>query len=69
MNDIFNIKGNTNYHLRHTSQFCVDPISTVFNGSKSVFYLEPKFGNKYLPKLKILILMMVTKNKLENGNL
>ena len=31
MNDIFNLRGNTYYHLRHTSQFLIDPIHKVFN--------------------------------------
>ena len=33
---------NTHYNLRHTSQFLVDPIHSVFIGSESASYLGPK---------------------------
>ena len=42
MNDIFKIRENTHYNLRHTSQFLVNPIHIVFNGSESASYLGPK---------------------------
>ena len=42
MNDIFKLRENTHYNLRHTSQFLVDPIHSVFNGSESASYLGPK---------------------------
>ena len=38
MNDIFKLRQNTHYNLRGTSQFLVDPIHNVFNGSESVSY-------------------------------
>ena len=40
MNGIFKVRDNT-YHLRHTSQFLVDPIHSIFNGSESASYLGP----------------------------
>ena len=42
MNDIFKLRENTYYNLRHTLQFLVDPIHSVFNGSESGSYLGPK---------------------------
>ena len=42
MNDIFKLKEHTHYYLRHASQFVVDPIHSVFNGSESALYLGPK---------------------------
>ena len=40
MNGIFKLRENTQYNLRHTSKFLVDPIRSVFNGSESESYLE-----------------------------
>ena len=42
MNDIFKLRENTHHNLRHTSQFLVDPIYSVFNGSESALYLRAK---------------------------
>ena len=42
MNDIFKLRENAHYNLRHTSQFLVDPIHSEFNGSESALYLGPK---------------------------
>ena len=42
MNEVFKLKGNTHYNLRHTSQFPVDPIHSVYNGVESASYLGPK---------------------------
>ena len=39
MNDVFKLRENTHYNLRHTSQFLVNPIRSVFNGSESASYL------------------------------
>ena len=72
MNDIFRLRDNTNYHLRHRLQFQFHHRSnsqcplTVGN---QVRIWDPKFGNKYLLKLKITILLMILKKKLESGNL
>ena len=42
MNGIFKVRKNTHYNLRGTSQFLVDSIHCVFNGSESASYLGPK---------------------------
>ena len=46
MNDIFKLRENTHYNLRHTSQFLVDPIHSVFNDSESAPYLGPKISEE-----------------------
>ena len=52
MNDIFNLRENTHYNLRHTSQFLVDPIHSVFNGSESASYLGPRIWEEKTSKIK-----------------
>ena len=42
MNEVFKLKGNPHYNLRHTLQFSVDPIHSVYNGAESTSYLGPK---------------------------
>ena len=41
-NEVFKLREETHYHLRHITQFLVDPIHSVFNSSESVSYLGPK---------------------------
>ena len=41
-NEVFKLREETHYHLRHTTQFLVDPIHSVFNGSESASYWSPK---------------------------
>ena len=48
MNEVFKLKGNPHYNLRHTSQFSVDPIHSVYNGQHLIWVR--KFGNKYFLK-------------------
>ena len=69
MNDIFKLRENTHYSLRHNSQFLVNPTHSVFNSSKSVSYSGYKTWEQTPLKLKILIPLLVLKKKLENGNL
>ena len=40
-NEVLKLKEET-HHLRHTSQFLVNPIHSIFNGSESASYLGPK---------------------------
>ena len=39
MNEAFKLREETHHYLRHTTQFLVDPIHSVFNGSESASYL------------------------------
>ena len=42
MNEIFQVREKSHHDLRHTSQFNIPPIHSVYHGSKSVSYLGPK---------------------------
>ena len=42
MNEVLKLREETHYNLRHTTQFLVDPLHSVFNGSESASYLGPK---------------------------
>ena len=42
INEVSKLKGNPHYNLKHTSQFSVDPIYSVYNGAESVSYLGLK---------------------------
>ena len=42
MNEFFKQRSNPHYNLRHTSQFSVNQIHSVYNGTESASYLGPK---------------------------
>ena len=52
MNDVFKLRDETHYHLRHTAQFLVDPIQSIFNGSESASYLGPKIWEQIPTEIK-----------------
>lgn len=52
MNDVFKMRDETYYHLRYTTQFLGDPIHSVFNGSESVSYLDPKIWQQIPTEIK-----------------
>ena len=52
MNDVFKVRNETHYHLRHTSQFLIEPIHSVFNGSESASYLGPKIWEQIPIEIK-----------------
>ena len=52
MNEVFKLRRETHYHLRHTTEFLVDPIWRVFNGSESVFYFGPKIWEQIAAEIK-----------------
>ena len=52
MKDIFKLRENTHYNPRGTSQFLVNPIHSVFNGSGSASYLEPKISEEIPTDIK-----------------
>ena len=62
MNNIFKLRNNKLYYLRHTSQFLVDPSGSVLTVVNQRRICDPKFGNKCLPKLNIITPLMVLKN-------
>ena len=52
INEVFKLREETHYHLRHTTQFLVDPIHSVFNGRESAFYLGPKILEQIPTEIK-----------------
>ena len=52
MNDVFKVRNETHYRLRHTSQFLIEPIHSVFNGSESASYLGPKIWEQIPIEIK-----------------
>ena len=67
MNNIFKLRENTHYNLRHTSQFLVDPILSMFNGSESASNLRPKIWEQIPSEIKNINFLVDFKK--ENGNL
>ena len=55
--------------MRNTSQFLVDTIHSVFNGSESVSYLGSKIWEQTPLEIKNIKSFVGFKKKLENGNL
>ena len=52
MNDVFKVRNEAHYHLRHTSQFLIEPIHSVFNGSESASYLDLKIWEQIPIEIK-----------------
>ena len=42
MNEVFKQRNNSHYNLRHTSQFSVNPVHSVYNGTESALQLGPQ---------------------------
>ena len=42
LNEVFKQQSNPHYNLRHTSEFSVNPIHSVYSGTGSASYLGPK---------------------------
>ena len=73
MNDIFKLRENTHYNMRHTSQFLQLTVLIQFTVYLMVVnqhcIWEANFRNNYPLELKILTPLLGLKKKLENGNL
>ena len=52
MNEIFQIREESRYNLRYTSQFTIPPIHSVCNGRESVSYMGPKICELIPPAFK-----------------
>ena len=52
MNEIFQIREETRYNLRYTSQFTIPPIHSVYNGRESVSFMGPKICKLIPPTFK-----------------
>ena len=51
-NGIFQLREKSRYNLRHTSEFIIPPIHSVYNGSESVSYLAPKIWELIIPIIR-----------------
>ena len=52
MNEIFQIREESRYNLRYTSQFTIPPIHSVYNGRESASYMDPKIWELIPPAFK-----------------
>ena len=52
MNEIFQIREETYYNLRYTSQFTIPPIHSIYNGKESVSFMGPKICKLIPPTFK-----------------
>ena len=52
MNEIFQIREESRYNLRYTSQFTIPPIYSVYNGRESVSFMSPKMWKLIPPAFK-----------------
>ena len=68
MNDIFKLRENTHYDLRHTSQFLIDPIHSVFNGSESASYLGLKIWEEIPTEIKNKDFLIGFKKEIKKWN-
>ena len=71
MSEIFQLRKNTHYHLRHTLQFMAHQIHSFYKGSRSGLYLGPKGWELIPPEIKAIgpIQEFNNKKKKRNGNL
>ena len=68
INDIFKLRENIHYNLRHTSQFLVDPIHSVFNGSESASYLGSKIWEQIPCEIKNINSLVGFKKEIRKWN-
>ena len=61
MNDIFRLRENIHDNLRHTLQFLVIQFTVCLMVVNQHRMWDPKFGNKYPWKVKILTPLLVLK--------
>ena len=52
MNEIFQLKEESHYNLRYTSNFAIQSIHSVYHGSESVSYLRPKIWELIPPVIR-----------------
>ena len=52
MNEIFQLREESHYNLRYTSNFVIPPIYSVYYGSESTPYLGPKIWESIPPVIR-----------------
>ena len=55
INEIFQLSEKSNYNLRYTSEFIIPPIHSVYHGSESASYSEPKIWELIPPVIRQII--------------
>ena len=68
MIEVFNKRSNSHYNLRHTSQFSVNPIHSVYNGTETASCLGQTLGSKHLLKFETKSPLKVLSGRSRNGN-
>ena len=53
MNEMFQLREKSHYNLRHTSEFIIPPILSVYHSSESVSYLGPKIWELIPPVIRL----------------
>ena len=49
---VFKLRDEAHYHLRHTAQFLVDPIHSIYNSTEPFSYLGPKIWEQIPTEIK-----------------
>ena len=52
MKEIFQIRAESRYNIRYTSQFTNPPIHSVYNGRESVYFMDSKIWKLVPPAFK-----------------
>ena len=68
MSEVFKLIDTPCYNLRHTWQFSIDPIHSVYNGTESASYLGPKIWEQIPAEIKNKESLLGLKEKSKNGN-
>ena len=55
MNEIFQLREESHYNLRYTSNFVISPIHCVYHCSKSASYLGPKIWELFPPVIRQIV--------------
>ena len=53
INEVCKLSEETHYHLRHTTQFLVEPIHSIFKGSESASYVGSKIWEQIPTEIKL----------------
>ena len=69
MNEVFKQKNNPHYNLKHTSQFSVNPVHSVYNGTELASYLGPKIWEQISSEIRNKIFLKGFKGEIKKWKL
>ena len=69
MNEILQLRKKSHYNVRHTTEFIIPLIHSVYHGSESVSYLGPKIWELIPPVIRQIDAFSGFKKARKNGNL